>query len=92
VQRRFCEEGLRLDANYFEKIRAWISAEADKRVAVGAQQGVGATEWNQIARRVDEAKLGHETALGEYMSHMIGCPVCSAHLPSVAEDFTHHTG
>ncbi len=90
MQRRFCEEGLRLDANYFEKIRAWISAEADKRVAVGAPNGVGATEWNQIARRVDEAKLGHELALSEYLSHMINCPVCTAHLPSLAEHASHH--
>ena len=91
MQRRYCEEGLRLDANYFEKTRLWISAEADKRVAVGARQGVGASEWNQIARRVDEAKIGHEAALREYMGHVIGCPVCSAHVPATTQHAIHQS-
>jgi hypothetical protein len=90
VQRRYCEEGLRLDTNYFEKTRIWISAEADKRVATGARHGVGASEWNQIARRVDEAKIGHQEALHEYMEHVIGCPVCGAYVHSSPEHAIHH--
>ena len=41
MQQRYCEDGLRLDTNYFEKTRIWVSAEADKRVAIGVSQGVG---------------------------------------------------
>lgn len=90
MQRRYCEEGLRLDTNYFEKTRLWITAEADKRVAVGTQQGVGASEWQQIARRVDEAKIGHEHALREYMEHVIGCPICNSHGFASAEHAIHN--
>lgn len=89
MQRRFCEEGLRLDTNYFEKIRLWINAEADKRIAVGARQGIGASEWNQIARRVDETKLGHEAALREYMEHVIACHICNAHVSGPVEQAIH---
>jgi|SRR5579872_744291 len=90
VQRKYCEEGLRLDTDYFEKIRVWISAEADKRIATGARQGVGASEWNQIAHRVDEAKLGHQQSLRAYMDHVIGCPVCSSFVRSSQEHAIHY--
>jgi 2-phosphoglycerate kinase len=80
MQQRYCEDGLRLDTNYFERTRVWVSAEADKRVAIGVSQGVGVSEWNEIARRADDAKLLHEQALREYMEHVIACPVCNAHL------------
>ena len=92
MQQRYCEDGLRLDTTYFEKTRVWVSAEADKRVAIGVSQGVGVSEWNEIARRADEAKLGHELALREYMEHVIACPVCNAHLlaPSIGYQPSHH--
>jgi hypothetical protein len=80
MQKRFCEDGLRPDTNYFEKTRIWVSAEADKRVAIGVSRGAGVNEWNDIARRADDAKQGHEQALREYMEHVIACPVCNAHL------------
>ena len=87
MRRRHCEEGLKLDTSYFEKSRIWISAEADKRVAVGTGRGLNAEEWNKIARRADEAKCGHEQAMLEYMGHVIQCPVCSAHVVASVEDF-----
>jgi len=86
VQRRFCDEGLRLDTSYFEKTRTWITAEADKRVALETSRILDASEWTKIARRAAEAKTGHEEALGEYMEHMICCPVCHAHVVSAADD------
>ncbi len=91
MQQRYCEEGLKLDTTYFEKTRVWVSAEADKRVAVGVTRGVGVNEWNDIARRADDAKIGHERALREYMEHVIACPVCNAHvLASSTEYLVHH--
>lgn len=89
VHRRYCEGGLRLDTDYFEKTRVWITAEADKRVAVGTGNIADTDEWNKIARRADEAKRGHEQALLTYMEHMIQCPVCSAHIVASAEDLAH---
>jgi hypothetical protein len=80
LQQRYCEDGLRLDTTYFEKTRVWVGAEADKRVAIGVSRGVGINEWNEIARRADEAKRGHEQALRDYMEHVFSCPVCNAHL------------
>jgi hypothetical protein len=80
VQRRFCEDGLRLDTTYFEKTRLWITAEADKRAAVAASRQLDPDEWNRIARRADDAKGGHEEALREYMEHVVLCPVCHAHV------------
>ncbi len=90
MQRRYCEEGLRLDTLYFEKTRIWVTAEADKRVAVGTPHGVEIQEWTQIARRADEAKCGHEQALREYMEHVIGCPVCNAYVLASASLLAEH--
>jgi hypothetical protein len=80
VHQRYCEEGLKLDTVYFEKTRAWVSTEADKRVAMAGNRTVGVDEWNEIARRAAEAKISHERALREYMDHVIACPVCNAHV------------
>ncbi|HEX3892411.1 MAG TPA: hypothetical protein VHW46_07550 [Terracidiphilus sp.] len=89
MQRRYCEEGLRLDTNYFEKTRAWVATEADKRVAVAAGTGITANDWTRIARRVDGAKACHEEAFHAYMEHVIACPVCNAHVPTSAELIAH---
>ena len=70
MERNQCEEGFGLDKTYIEKARIWISAEADKRAAVGVN------EWNDIARRADDAKTGHKVALGEYIDHTANCPRC----------------
>ena len=67
MQQRYCEEGIKLDTNYFEKTRIWVSAEADKRVAVGLNRGVSANEWDQIVQRAEDTKTGHEQALRDYM-------------------------
>jgi len=91
VQRRYCDEGLRLDTDYFEKTRAWISAEADKRVAVGAGRVIEVDEWSKIARRADGAKCDHERALLDYMEHVIQCPVCSAHIVASVEELAHES-
>jgi hypothetical protein len=80
VQQRYCEEGIELDTNYFEKTRIRVSAEADKRVAVGLNRGVSANEWDQIVQRAEDTKTGHEQALRDYMEHMIACPVCNSHV------------
>jgi len=76
MQRKQCEEGLGLDKTYMEKARIWISAEADKRVAIGVSSAVGVNEWNDIARRAEDAKTGHKVALGEYIDHTANCPRC----------------
>jgi hypothetical protein len=76
MQRNQCEEGIGLDKAYMEKTRIWISAEADKRVAIGVNRAVGVNEWHDIARRADDAKTGHKAALGEYIDHTINCPRC----------------
>ena len=80
MQQSYCEEGIELDTNYFEKTRTWVSAEADKRVAVGLNRGVNANEWDQIVQRAEDTKAGHERALRMYMEHMIACPVCNSHV------------
>jgi hypothetical protein len=64
-----------------------VSAEADKRVAIGVNRGVGINEWNDIARHADEAKIGHERALRDYMEHVISCPVCNAHLLASSNEY-----
>ncbi|MGO9435884.1 MAG: hypothetical protein ACLPH3_06710 [Terracidiphilus sp.] len=87
MQQRYCEDGLRLDTTYFEKTRVWVNAEADKRVAIGVTKGVGIEAWNEIARRADEAKHGHERALREYMEHVIACPVCNTHVLATSNEY-----
>jgi hypothetical protein len=64
MQRNQCEEGLGLDKAYMEKTQIWISAEADKRVAIGVNRAVGVNEWHDIARRADDAKTGTTWRLG----------------------------
>jgi hypothetical protein len=54
----------------------WISAEANKRVAIGAPMGVDMEKWNEIARRTDLAKIAHERALEEYVDHVVDCNEC----------------
>jgi hypothetical protein len=54
----------------------WISAEANKRVAIGIPVGVDAMRWNEIAHRTDLARIAHERALEEYVDHVIGCEEC----------------
>jgi hypothetical protein len=75
---RYCENGLLLDTKYIEKTSIWVSAEADKRIAIGVMRGVGNNEWNEIARRANDAKLDHESALEEFIEHVFACPVCNA--------------
>lgn len=87
VHQRYCEEGLKLDTVYFERTRTWVGAEADKRVAMAGSRAVGADEWNEIARRATEAKVGHEKALREYMEHVIACPVCNAHVLASSSEY-----
>ena len=41
VHQKYCEEGLKFDTVYFERTRAWVEAEADKRVAVAGNRAVG---------------------------------------------------
>jgi len=87
VQQRYCEEGIELDTNYFEKTRIWVSAEADKRVAVGSYRGVSANEWDRIVQQAGDTKAGHEQALRLYMEHMIACPVCNSHVLAPSNDY-----
>jgi hypothetical protein len=92
VPQKYCEEGIRLDSIYFDKTRAWVGAEADKRIAVGSNRGVGVNEWDQIVQRAEDTKAGHEQALRLYMEHMIACPVCNSHVlaPSTRSLANHH--
>jgi hypothetical protein len=91
VHQRFCEEGLKLDTVYYERTRTWVGAEAEKRVAMGVGRAVSTKDWNEIARRATDAKLGHEEALRQYMEHVIACSVCNAHvLASSRESLAQH--
>jgi hypothetical protein len=87
VHQKYCEEGLKFDTVYFERTRAWVGAEADKRVAVAGNRAMGVNEWNEIARRAAEAKMGHEQALRDYMDHVIACSVCHAHVLGAPSEY-----
>jgi hypothetical protein len=83
MPRIYCSVGDTFDRLYTQETLAWGVAETQKRAAVRV---ASSAEWFEIARTAEAARKAYEKAKCDYLDHVIGCPVCDAHVlapPSV---------
>ncbi len=83
MPRIYCSVGDTFDRLYTQETLAWGVAETQKRAAVRV---ASSAEWFEIARTAEAARKAYEKVKCDYLDHVIGCPVCDAHVlapPSV---------
>lgn len=83
MPRIYCSVGDTFDRLYTQETLAWGVAETQKRAAVRV---ASSAEWFEITCTAEVARKAYEKAKCDYLDHVIGCPVCDAHVlapPSV---------
>ena len=85
MPRIYCSVGDTFDRLYTQETLAWGVAETQKRAAVRV---ASSAEWFEIARTAEVARKAYEKAKCDYLDHVIGCPVCDAHVLAPPSAYT----
>jgi hypothetical protein len=78
MHRILCETGLKLSSAYLRTTLDWVSAEANKRVAIAIARDILREDWMTMAQCAENMRAIHDQAFSEYVDHVIGCSICSS--------------